>query len=217
MQRLYNDLNNCKNFEISAERSSQIEVIINRLFQYDERVLLDFDSIIKNIEQQKNIELLGSGDTYKALNRKIKEIDGVIKRKSTINQLVMLLKYIISVIDPYQKKYTSLNFPLFGSTWIELSKKLVTTIDNKVKEVIKAIFNDEDVLLVRREKLISSTEIYKNQLDGLKRDGDYEQLALEYKLLKLTNLNGNLHYYLTFDANGQIKQAGTAYSSDFIG
>lgn len=103
LQRLYNDLNNCKNFEISAERRSQIEVIINRLFQYDERVLLDFDSIIKNIEQQKNIELLGSGDTYKALNRKIKEIDGVIKRKSTINQLVMLLKYIISVIDPYQK------------------------------------------------------------------------------------------------------------------
>lgn len=110
-----------------------------------------------------------------------------------------------------------MNFPLFGSTWIELSKKLVTTIDNKVKEVIKAIFNDEDVLLVRREKLISSAEIYKNQLDVLKRDGDYEQLALEYKLLKLTNLNGNLHYYLTFDANGQIKQAGTAYSSDFIG
>lgn len=217
LQRLFNDLNNCKNFEISAERSSQIEVIINRLFQYDERVLLDFDSIIKNIEQQKNIELWGSGDTYKELNRKIKEIDGVIKRKSTINQLVMLLKYIISVIDPYQKKYTSLNVPLFDSKWIELSETLVPMINNKVKEVIKAIFNDEDVLLVRREQLISSAEIYKNRLDNLKRDGDYAQLALEHKLLKLTNLNGNLHYYLSFDANGQIKQAGTAYSSNFIG
>lgn len=217
LQRLFNDLKNRENFEISAERSSQIEVIINRLFRYDEGVLLDFDRIMESIKQQKNTDLVGSGDTYKALNKKIKEIDDVIKCKATIIQLFMLLKYIISVIDPYQKKYTSLNESPFDSTWIEFSKKLVPIIDIKAKEVIKATFNDEDVLLVRREKLISSAEIYKNQLDGLKRDSDYALLALEHNLSKLTNQNGNLRYYLSFDANGQIKQAGTAYRSDFIG
>lgn len=216
LKKLFNDLNNKRDFTLSLERSNHIESIINRLYKYSAQIINDFDSCIENINNQKNIDYFGTGNTYNELNTKIDKVNRIIKRKSYIIQLIILLQYIVAIIDPFQKKYTQFNDLLFEKKWDDLSDSFIACVRETVEKLIQATCNDKDVLTVRRANLNNQAKSLKNQIDILKHDSKFALLTLKHSLAKLTNLDGNLRYYLSFDESGQIKQAGTAYRSDLI-
>jgi len=187
--------------KLSISKKNQIEAINKDFFEWERKLLNDFDNIIKEITVQENEDYFGTGDTYDKLRKVSKDnVEPLIKRHHLLSQLSTLISYITSYVDPLEAEFTHVKL---SQGW----KNKFLEYQNITKEVSETLlkdswFNTSDTLRDRRENIqLSASQnmatLQDQQIKYLKR----EKLIAD----RVENIfKDDINLAFTFDQNGEV-------------
>ena len=191
---------------ISEIQKNQIESVIRDFDKYQERFIIDFDSLISSINSQKDNDMFGTESTYKELSDKQKRYNDLLLRVELIARIYILLRVVRGYVDPYSKDFSLVETNPFFEEVLEKHNKYKNAILDKSKELLKSSFNAQDTLTLRRNNIELETKIQDSLFHRI-NDNRIDVLSrLDNHLSQLTYSN-KVRYALKFDAQGQIEEA----------
>lgn len=200
---LENIKRNDYNKELSSSQKNQIEHKISDILHWRDKLLLEFDILVNDVNKIGNIDTFGTENLFNELKKVIKDrINPLKDRYSLLIELNLLLTILTKFIDPENKEFTKIDINLdeFNQK-IELISK---SIESKQQSKLKSIFNKDYTLQDRKKVLDLLQNRYKD---------DFNYLSIDYKN-KISNIdntfnisnNNEISLFLSLDDNGQIKQ-----------
>lgn len=156
------DFKNNSPKDISIERSTQIENLILKSYQWQIKAEQDFENAITSFKNQKNDEWFGTGDTYQSLKTSLMKIKSISERKELLDGLKISLHFITTSIDPNQNKFTRIKFD--HSFWNTMLSALAEYTEYHLKESIslETFWNQSETINNRRKSIAEdSAKTYK--------------------------------------------------------
>lgn len=188
--------------ELSPSQKNQIEQKNSDILHWRDKLLLEFELLVNDINKIGNIDTFGTENLFNELKKVIKDrINPLKDRYSLLIELNLLLTILIKYIDPENKEFTKIDINLD-----EFSKKIeliFESIESKQQLKLKSIFNKDYTLQDRKKVLALLQNRYKDNFNYLSTD-------YKNKILSIDNTfsisNNNMRIFLSLDANSQIKQ-----------
>ncbi len=190
------------NKELSSSQKNQIEQKNSDILHWRDKLLLEFDILVNDVNKIGNIDTFGTENLFNELKKVIKDRISPLKdRYSLLIELNLLLNILTKFIDPKNKEFTKIDINLdeFNKK-IELISK---SIESKQQSKLKSIFNKDYTLQDRKKILDLLQNRYKD---------DFNHLSTDYKnkILTIDNAfdlsNNNISLILSLDENSDIKQ-----------
>lgn len=193
---------------LSDGQKNNLENIINGFSKTKSKFTEKFNSLIKKIENQRNIDKFGTENTYLELKSKLDEYNYLLKELELITRLYIMIKMITGYTDPLSKFFTSTkSIENFFNDINKLQDKFIQLVPDVINNLLKATFNVQGTLDVRRESLLLSLQIHHQRFNTI-NDSRKEVLnRLDNQLSKLSNTNKGIRYALRFNANGEVVEA----------
>lgn len=171
-----------------------------------EKLYEDVRRLKTRIEEQADIDKWGGTEnTYKALLSLAEATDKLAKRHALFTDLVKLLDFLLIYIDPLKAIY--IRPQVDGDEWVALIKSLKNSHEAKTNELIKAIFNSDEILVARRGDVNRRMDQFVQIATSTLRS--YEEFAtrISQQLDGFISAPGGVKLTVQFDDAGKIKRA----------
>lgn len=193
-------------YEVSLQIKNKIEDTVADAYEWQSILLHDLKNLKSNVDNLKDSDTFGTGDTYQNLKNLAEETYPLITRRNVLLKMASLLTYIQSCIDPIGKNFSQ--FDLMNDTWNLNLNNLVSSIGNKANQLLsKARFNSQEMLDHRRFFITKTLEIVNNSADNNYEQFESSLLKLKNNHNKILSRNGKLRLAVTHDNNGNIQKA----------
>jgi hypothetical protein len=187
----------------SAKRM-KIEDINYDFKKWREAVFSEMKSVLNKIDNQKDIDTFGTGDTYIALKSHIETIDTLNDRYQLLLELANMFNFIAIYLDPQHKQFSRVEPKV--TEWIKMVEEAEQLSRRKAVELIKsAIFNQDETLVLRQRDITSIAEKQKIYISIQQKNYHEQANRLSHHLDQLMSPQGEIRLAITFDSAGATK------------
>lgn len=184
----------------SAKRM-KIEDINYDFKKWRETIFFEMKSVLNNIDNQKDVDRFGTGETYLALKQHAKDTKILNDRYELLLILANMFNIIASYLDPQNRQFSRVDPQV--SVWRDMVKNMEESSKKKVSTLLKsARFNQEETLDLRRRDIIS--EVEKQVMFSSIQEKDYQDRSIQFHntMRQLINDKGELRLAITFNSSG---------------
>lgn len=194
---------NIEKNKLSQAQKNQIEQITKDVLHWKNKLILEFDNLIKDVKSIKERDTFGTENSFIDLkNIYNNRLISIIKKYDLLIELNLLLTTLINFTDPLKEELTGTNFN--NEEFKYRFSQLIKNINEKQELVLKSYFNLNDTINERKKVL----SILKN-----KSEEKFNYLNINYKntMEKIENKFNNtfddkVSVILSLDENSEIKQ-----------
>lgn len=192
--------------EMPIQKRNQLESVVRDAHRWREKLHSEFESLIKSIQNQEDMDKSGTGNTYKALVESAAKADALLDRHQLLMRLLSAINIIVAYLDPGNKQYSRV------SAESEKMSKLIESLDKSLRGkadtlLSKAIFNSREILDFRKKAITDSATNIKNLALEQSRSHDESMRLLSVNLKNLLKENGEVKVVLSFDRKGDLDSA----------
>ncbi|WP_367848028.1 hypothetical protein [Rhodoferax sp. WC2427] len=171
-----------------------------------EKLFEDVRSLIHRIGGQQDQDSWGGTEnTYKALLSHADVTDKLAKRYDLYTDFVRLLDFLLIYIDPLKKNFVPPQVD--GAQWEGLLSNLRDGLAAKTDELIKAIFNSDEILQARKDKINLKMDKFVEIGVGQLRAYEAFSLNLSQRLDLILSASDGVKLAIAFDDDGEVKRA----------
>lgn len=193
-------------YEISLQIKNKIEDTVADAYEWQSILLHDLKNLKSNVDNLKDSDTFGTGDTYQNLKKLAEETYPLITRRNVLLKMASLLTYIQSCIDPIGKNFSQ--FDLMNDMWNLNLNNLASSIGDKANTLLsKARFNSQEMLDFRRFFITKTLEVVNNSANHNYEQFESSLIKLKNNHNKILSKNGKLRLAVTHDNNGNIQKA----------
>ncbi|WP_368889949.1 hypothetical protein [Morganella morganii] len=193
-------------YEISLQIKNKIEDTVADAYEWQSILLHDLKNLKSNVDNLKDSDTFGTGDTYQNLKKLAEETYPLITRRNVLLKMASLLTYIQSCIDPIGKNFSQ--FDLMNDMWNLNLNNLASSIGDKANTLLsKARFNSQEILDFRRFFITKTLEFVNNSANHNYEQFESSLIKLKNNHNKILSKNGKLRLTVTHDNNGNIQKA----------
>lgn len=194
---------NIEKNKLSQAQKNQIEQITKDVLHWKNKLILEFDNLIKDVKSIKDRDTFGTENSFIDLkNIYNNRLISIIIKYDLLIELNLLLTTLINFTDPLKEELTGTNFN--NEEFKYRFSQLIKNINEKQELVLKSYFNLNDTINERKKVL----SILKN-----KSEEKFNYLNINYKntMKKIENKFNNtfddkVSVILSLDENSEIKQ-----------
>ncbi|MDU6925227.1 hypothetical protein [Franconibacter helveticus] len=192
--------------ETSQQIKNKIEDTVTDANEWQSNLFFDVKSLIDAINNQQDADRFGTGDTYKALLAHVEKINALALRHNLILKLALLLNYLGACLDPTSKSFSQ--FRVKSDGWQQIMALLHSAIVSRSETLLKnARFNSDELLELRRFKLMQTVSESVNAAQYAQANFDIEYLGLQNNLQKVVSDSGKFRLAIAFDEQGGVSKA----------
>lgn len=187
------------------EKRNQLEAIKHQTMQWIEQLQLEALRLKSDIEQQKEIDTFGTGETHKALVAHAEKVNNLLQKRDVLLRILALLDIGTAYLDPTARgKWTLSLAEKCSQSFQDIDALLTTQRDRSFELLSKAMFNRKGTLEQRRNELVSQNEGMRTLT--LEHQKAYAATAdmLSQHLKKYRNEHQPIRTALTFDQHGEV-------------
>lgn len=191
--------------ELPVGKEAALEGLIQKSRVWQEKLRGDFDDLIRRIANQKDLDTVGTGDTFLELKSNINKSQVLISRHDLLMQLTTALSVVTAYMDPVERKFTRIESDTVN--WHELADRLRSTVSDAAdKHLSGAWFNQKEVLQLRNSEI---KHLGINQSISLLDQQKMHEKKLMVLRSNLDNMlsDGDLHMAISFDKDGVVNEA----------
>lgn len=162
-------------------------------------------ALIKNISNQEDIDVYGTGETYKKLKSLVEKARPLSVRHELLMQLLSLTNVISAYLDPGRIRFSKIRID--DEIWEDLVEQFKSETIKKSDEYLShAKFNGKETLTLRKYEVQSEAEKQSQQLIIQQQAFDNRSNMLQQNLDKLLGDLGDVHVAISFDEKGDVKE-----------
>ena len=192
--------------ELSQQKRNAIEGIVKDSYSWRNKLEEDMSSLIKQISNLKDLDTFGTGETFEKLKGLIEKVDPLLKRRELFLNLASATNFVTTYLDPAKREFSRVNTE--NDKWSELIENFKDVVWEKQSTLMgKALFNSNETLQLRRDKLKSLSSEYRQLAIEQKNSYVYSQDSLEKSVSRLIGPSGNVHVAISFDDRGDVNGA----------
>lgn len=192
--------------ELSLQKRNAIEEIVKDSYSWRNKLEEDMASLIKQISNLENLDTFGTGTTFEKLKGLIEKVEPLLKRRELFLNLASAINFVTTYLDPAKREFSRVNTE--NEKWSELVENYKDAVWNKQSSLMgKALFNSDETLQLRRDKLKSLSSEYRQLAIEQKNSYIYAQDSLEKSVSRLIGPGGNVHVAISFDERGHVNGA----------
>jgi hypothetical protein len=192
--------------ELSQQKRNVIESIIRDSYTWRNKLEKDISSLTNQVKNLQDIDTFGTKTTYERIKEIVGKISPLLQRHELLLNLASATNFVTAYIDPKQTEFTRIKAD--SENWTTLVEEFkYVVIERSSRALAKSIFNSNETLELRNERIKSLTLDY--QRVAIEQQKQYEILedTLEQSIRKLIDKDGGVHLAISFDEWGEIKEA----------
>ncbi|MNF75233.1 hypothetical protein D3C84_572920 [compost metagenome] len=187
------------------EKRNQLEAIKHETMRWIEQLQLEASRLKTDIDQQREIDTFGTGETHKALVAHASKVNSLLQKRDVLLRILALLDIGTAYLDPTAKgKWTLSLGEKCSQSFQDIDALLTSQRDRSFELMSKAVWNRKGTLEQRRNELVSQNEGMRALT--LEHQKAYKATTemLSQHLKKYRDDHQPIRTALTFDQHGEV-------------
>lgn len=192
---------------LSSEMAMTLQITIRDSHTWLQKLLGHLAELVKEVYALEDLDTFGTGKTFEAINDILSRARVIADRRAFYGDFTSSVNMLTSYIDPKRTRFTQ---PQTTShEWNQLMQTLTTELAKKANQFFKkdVVFNSQSTLSSRRSEVDKALNNLTNQRRNVDRRLG-ECTTLEHTLAALQGSDKPVRLALTFDAQGEVIEAG---------
>lgn len=192
---------------IPSAKKMKLEDICYDFKKWRDSVFSEMTGIINKIKNQKDIDRIGTGDTYSALRDYFEDAKILTERFALLLKLATMFNILAAYLDPQKKQFSRVDPKL--RDWGVMISNIEEFGKQKVESLLRSsIFNQSETLTLRRQNLVS--ELERQRVSNNISERDYLESAESTDLLlsRIIDQRGNMRLAISYGSTGAVENVG---------
>lgn len=191
--------------QIPLEKKTQLEQVCRETMMLSEKLLLDIQSRNNQIIAQVDIDSVGSGSTFVALQTQANAVRALTVRRELLVRTMMILNVMMAYLDPAGVSPSGLSFLVERDSMERQIEVMGLLLRDRVNQLLsKAVFNTQSTIIGRRTMIISDVEDILTQTRVVKQEYDRATLRIQDHIGRFQR-DGKIRLAMKFDAHGDVE------------
>lgn len=189
--------------ELPQQKSNAIEGIIKDSYSWRNKLEEDMASLAKKISNLKDLDTVGTSNTFNELKALIERIEPILKRRELFLNLASAMNYVTAYLDPATRNYSKIN--VNEDRWSDLIDQFKDAVIDR-ESLMNSLWRKE-TLQLRKDKIRSISSDYHRIANNQKADYIASRNLLAESMSRLIDPEGNVRVAISFDDHGNVGAA----------